>query len=152
MALRVKKIGEIEELSTHLRGGIIGGRDIRKGIAGNIDGKTLDISAPSGTVTFATTPSGDQVGLSAKDILTQINTVHAGLAHIDSQGRLVLEVVAGTTAVALDATSTGATLFGFSENGETGKIFSRPGGTVPSLVSIGQDALGGGTYLLTTDE
>lgn len=152
MALRVKKIGEIDELNTYLRGGIIGGRDIRRGVHGYIDGKTLVFSAPAGTVTFATTPSGEQVGLTAKEILTQINAIHAGYAHIDASGRLVVEDPAGAVSVVLGATSTADTIFGFSKNGQTGKVINAPDGVVPKLVSIGQDALGGGTYLLTTDE
>lgn len=152
MTLRVKKIAEIDELNTYLRGGIIGGVDVRRGFSGNINGTTLVFNAPAGTVTFATTPMGSQVGLKIKDIIDQINAVHAGYAHSDSQGRLVIEDPNGVVGVVLDATSTAARLFGFSVTGQVGTVINPPGGASPSLVSLSHGSLAEGTYLLVTDE
>lgn len=155
MALKVRKIAEIEELNTFLRGGIIGGRDIRRGILGLIDGKTLVFLAPAVTITFATTPSGEQVGLTVKEILTQLNTgALTGFAKIDSAGRVVIEDPAGATAVVLDVSvSTGEGLFGFGGAVDhAGTVYGTPGSGAPELVSVDSDGLGSGTYLVTTDE
>ncbi len=150
MALVVRKIGELEELNTYLRGGIIGGKNISRGIYG-LNGLTLVFTTPVATVTLATTPANDQIALSAKDILAQINAVIAGYAKIDSSGKLVIENPAGGNVV-MTATSTADTKLGFGKDGASGALHSKPGGAAPSLVDVSLTSLGGGTYLLVTDE
>lgn len=120
MALRVRKIGGIEELNAFLRGGIIGGADIRRGVYG-LDGLTLVFSAPAATVTFATVPPSTQIALSAKEILTQIEAVVAlaGFGTFEREGKLRFEDPAAAVAVVL-ASGTALSKLGFNSD-----IFAR---------------------------
>lgn len=154
MALRIRKIAELEEVNSFIRGGIIGGRDIRRGVYG-LDGLTLIFTSPAATVTFATTPASPQIALSATEILTQINAVGAltGWARCDSAGKLVIEDPLGATAAVLADTGTANTLFGFNDDDPTtGVVYGAPGAGAPEVVSLSMDAQGSGTYILLTDE
>ena len=161
MTLRIRKIGGIDELNTFLRGGIIGGLDIRGGVYG-LHGQTLVFTSPVAvpppppelTVTFATTPVGSQVSLTSKEIVAQINAVPelAGLASTDREGRLVIEDPAGLISIELDGTGTANALLGFSASGQEGLVYAPPGGVAPKVTDITTSPLSGSTYLLTTDE
>lgn len=154
MALRVRKVAELDEVNTFLRGGIVGGKDIRPGIYG-LHGLTLIFTSPAATVTFATTPAGSQEKLTARQILDQINAVGAlsGYARTDGSGKLTIESPTGATAVVLGAAGTANAFFGFNTDGATtGIVFAVPGGNAPALVALSMDAQGSGTYILLTDE
>lgn len=154
MALRVRKVAELEEVNTFIRGGIIGGKDIRRGVFG-LDGLTLIFTSPAATVTFATTPPSSQIALSAAEILAQINAVGAltDYGRLDSAGRLVIEDPNGATAVVLSDTGTANALLGFDASDDTtGVVYGTPGSGAPEIVSVSMDAQGSGTFILLTDE
>lgn len=152
MPLLVRKFAELQQINTLLRGGIRGGRVIDKGIYG-LDGATLVFSAPAATVTFATTPSGEQQALSRKQILDQINAVVGlvGWAKF-ADGKLVIEDPAGAVAVVLANTSTALAAFGFDKDGATGVVYAAPGGAAPALVGVSLETLSSSTYVVVTEE
>lgn len=151
MPLLIRKFAELQMINTLLRGGIRGGRLIDSGIYG-LDGQTLVFTAPAITITFATTPSGEQQVLTRKEILDQINTgALDGWAKF-ADGLLTVVDPAGATAVDLANTSTALAAFGFDADGATGVVYAAPGGAAPALVSVGLESLSSSTYLVATEE
>jgi hypothetical protein len=155
MALFARKTESLAFANILLKGGIIGGKDLRnedkqRGGVYDLNGKTLSFNAAAETVTFVAASA--QVPLTTRDILDQINTalsarearlIDGNLAFIDSDY---------SAAIILDATSTAAPLLGFADGQIDGKLYSAPGGALPSLVALGAGFSSDSTYLLITDE
>lgn len=152
MALRARIINGLSALNSFLRGGIVGGKDLRKATF-NINGKTLVFSMPAGTVTFVTPDPTSQEPLGLRAILTQINAVPtlAGFAHTQD-GLLIIENPAGGTSVVLSNTGTANALLGFDPDGATGIAYNAPGGASPCLVSVDTLSIPGAGNLVITDE
>ena len=152
MALLVRKIPDINHINSRLRGGIVAGKDIRKGVF-ELYNKTLEFTAPAGTVTFTTPNSTLQDSLTVKEILTQIDAVlGAGWAKVDAEGHLIITDPTGAVAVILAGASTADGLLGFDGNGVSGTLYNPPGGSAPALVSLSTTPVDSNTYLLITDE
>jgi hypothetical protein len=150
MALLVRKVAELADVNTLLRGGVIAGNDLRAGAYG-LDGKTLITSSPAAMVTFDTNPEGAQQPLTLKAIIDQINAVAGLVGYAKAyEGRLKLEHPSGTTKVTL-GNGTANVLLGF-KNGETGTIYAAPGGSAPALVSVDSMQSTSGGYLVVTNE
>jgi hypothetical protein len=150
MALRIKKMAELEEVNTFLRGGHIGGKSLKGGLYG-LDGKTLVFTTPVGTVTFATPNNSQQESLSLRDIMDQINAVHTGMAHTGQGGKLFLEMPTPAGIVATSASSALA-LLGFDKAGLSGTVYNPPAGATPALRQLAATPLGAGSFILLLDE
>lgn len=150
MALLVRKIAELTELNTLLRGGLIAGNSL-KGPTYDLDGKTLITTTPAATVTFDTDPEGAQQPLTLKQIIDQINAV-VGLVGFASayEGKLKLQNPTGASAVVI-GNGTANSILGL-KNGQAGVVYGAPGETAPALVSVEALQNVGGGYLLITDE
>ena len=150
MALLVRKVAELAEVNALLRGGLIGGIDLRKSTY-NLDGKTLIFTTPAVTVTFDTNPEGAQQPLSLKQILTQINATVGLVGWANAiEGRLKFEDPNAAAGIAM-GNGTANAILGFKDKQE-GTVYGAPGGSAPALVSV--DALQnvGGGYLMVTNE
>lgn len=151
MALLARKVGELAELNTLLRGGVLGGIDLHRAGVYGLDSLTLIVTAPSATVTFDTDPEGAQQPLSLKQILTQINAVGALTGYATAyEGRLRLEDPNGVVEVAV-GNGTANTILGLKD-AQAGVVYAAPGGAAPALVSVEALQQVGGGYLVVTDE
>jgi hypothetical protein len=152
-ALKARKFIDLTEVNNFLRGGVIGGKDLKSGGVFGLGGKTLVFTSPSATVTFATAHNSSQEVLTLKDILAQINAVGALTGYAKSgEGHIFLEDPAGSTKVVLSNTGTANALLGFDPDGVSGIVFAAPGGTPPALISVDPLSLSGGGYVVTTVE
>jgi hypothetical protein len=150
MALFIRKMGEIEEVNAFLRAGIVGGFNLAKaGKIYELDGKTIVLTTPAVTVTFATTPSAPQVGLTFKEILAQINAASAGLARA-MNGRLHLELPVPGPLVCTGGTALAQ--LGFDPTGFTTVLVAAPGGAAPTLEFLQTTSLNDGSYILGINE
>lgn len=149
MALSLKKMGGLEDVNVFMRGGHVGGKDLRRGVFG-LHGKTLIFTTPAGTVTFATPNASLQEALTATQIVAQINAVHAGMAKTDQKGRLVLEKDP-PVGIAATALSTALPLLGFGDSALAGTVYNPPG-TPPSVESITPAHTTDGVFYLLLDE
>jgi hypothetical protein len=142
MALNVYKFGSLEEVNVFLRGGVIGGPLPVGGVYGLV-GTTLTFTTPADSVAFvaATPPGGNQrdpQALLFSDIKAQLEAAIPGLRVINARGSLAIIEATPTAGVVIDAASAAAkALLGFDiDAAVTGKVYTKPGGAVPSLVSI----------------
>ena len=143
----------LEEVNAILRGGRVGGANLFK--AGKdlygLGGKTIVFTAPAGTVTFVTDNNLSQESLALKDIIDQINAVHAGLARAIN-GRLHLEQVGAAAAVAWSS-GTALPQLGLGPNAAfAGDLYSTAGGAAPSLEQMFTSPISGATYILVINE
>ena len=150
MPLLVRKVGELQEVNTLLRGGLIGSKNLQKATY-DLDGKTLVTTTPVATVTFDTNPEGAQQPLSLKQIIDQINAVStlAGFAGA-YEGCLKLEDPTGGTGIVIGNGTANGTL-GF-KSGQAGVVYSEPGSSAPALVDVSVLQNVGGGYLVVTNE
>lgn len=153
MALNLRKLASIDEITVLLKGHILGGVNVPgTHSARYLHGKTLVFNTPADTVTFVATPASAQVPLSLQEILDQITTQAAGVsAQFNRLGQLELFVTTPGP-INLDLTGTANAMLGFDTAVDTAAApFDVPGGTPPALVQVVSDH-GSNSFLVITDE
>jgi hypothetical protein len=145
MALKIYEFDTVKEMEFFLRGGITGGKVAHKnGRIHGLHGRTLVLTAPAATVTFAD-PTG--AGLTLAEVATQIHAVAAAVSVNWLSGALGLVMTTPTAAVVLSASGTANTIFGFSNStSNTGRYFNGPAGTTPRLVETNNKSRLDGYY------
>lgn len=129
MAIDVIKFSSFDHFRILMRGGIITGNNINS----NLGGLTLTFAVPSFAVTFSAS------GLSLKQIKEEIETASAGALTVlffDKDQLAFVETTPSTGVRITDASLARARL-GLPQSGTLqGKVFSKPGGTAPSLIQV----------------
>lgn len=150
MALNFRKFNTVDEVSTFLKGHLIGGVDV-KGRQLFVHGLTLIFTTPSATVTFAATVASAQNPLTLQQVKTQIEAQAAGVTAKFNRGRL--ELFATTPgAIGLDKDGTANAIFGFTSAADMAAApYNVPGGAAPALVQIIPDN-GSNAYMVVTND
>lgn len=154
MAIKIRKINDLERVELLLRGGILGGKSLKDGPIYNLDAKTLIFTQPEAkTITFATTPHSTQEPLTLSQIITQINAGLTDPLASAIQGQLTFVEAIPDDGVTIDKAGTANKLLGLdSDDDMVGVIYNGPGGGTPQLISLSIVANCDGMYIVVTDE
>lgn len=143
MSLKAREFASAEEVTNFLRGGLIGGKDLRAQKL-YLDGKTLIFTSPaSETVTFSGTNP-----LLPLTVVTQILAQTTGVDCRLVDGRLFLVETSVSGGVAITGAGTANADLGFGDADWAGTVYGNPGDAAPALVQVAT----GERVLVVTDE
>ena len=144
---RFRRVCGVDALELFSNGAVRGGSALG-GPLWELDGKTLEFTAPSAlTVTFVSKSPADPIR--AADVIAQLSAQAPGVkAHL-RDGRLSLSAPSGVT---LGPGGSANALLGFPSAGVAGVPYSSPGGPLPRIILVLESQLVADAFIVWTEE